>query len=333
MAIKNILAVRNDRFGEFLLNIPAFRALKESYPGSRLSLVVNPYVSELAEAIDCVDEVLTWEGHRHRFGDLLKFSRRLKDARFELCVVFNPSKEFNLISFLAGIPRRVGYNRKWGILLTQKMPDRKYLGLKHEVEYNLELAALAGANTPDRSISLNINSDTPSVFAQADALGGGFILVAIHPWTSDPLKQWPLENFSSLAARLSILPNVRIVAIGGKEELAKSAGIFNNEAGGFINLTGKTSLKELASVLKRCSLLISGDSGPVHLAAAVGTPALAIFGTGIVAKGARRWGPWGAGHAVVEKSSLREIGVEEVYSKAEEMLKNEICDNPCGRQR
>jgi len=321
MAIKNILAARNDRFGEFLLNIPAFRALKESYPGSRLSLAVNPYVRELAEAVDCIDEVLIWGNHKHRFRDILEFSRRLKAARFDLCVIFNPSKEFNLISFLAGVPSRIGYDRKWAVLLTQKIPDRKYLGLRHEVEYNLELAASAGASTNNRSISLNISGDALSVFAQAGDLRGGSTLIAIHPWTSDVLKQWPLENFCALARRLSLLPNARIVVIGGREELAKGADIFDNEAGRFINLTGKTSLKELASVLKRCSLLISGDSGPVHLAAAVGTPALAIFGTGIVAKGARRWGPWGAGHAVVEKPSLREIGVEEVYSKAEEMLK------------
>lgn len=151
MAIKNILAVRNDRFGEFLLNIPAFRALKKSYAGAKLTLLVNPCVQELARCIDFVDEVIAWENTRHKFSQIYRFSRDLKARDFDLCVIFNPSKELNIISFLAGIPIRVGYNRKWGILLTKKTEDKKYLGQKHEIEYNLELLSLIGIGSEDRS--------------------------------------------------------------------------------------------------------------------------------------------------------------------------------------
>ena len=121
MQVKKILAVRTDRFGEFLLNIPAFHALKIKYPGAKLSLLVNPYLRELAEAIEGVDRVITWENKKHGFFELLKFSFGLRKDNFDLCVIFNPSKEINIAAFLAGIPVRVGYNHKAAIFLTHKM--------------------------------------------------------------------------------------------------------------------------------------------------------------------------------------------------------------------
>jgi len=320
MKVKNILAVRNDRFGEFLLNIPALRALKESYLDSKLTLVVNPCLRELAECVESVDEIISWENRKHKFSEILKFSKQLKTKKFDLCVIFNPSKEFNIISFLAGIPQRLGYNRKFGILLTRKIEDKKYLGEKHEVEYNLELAELAGARTNDRSLALRINEDLLKGFPEL-ALEDDVNLIAVHPWTSDPIKQWPVDNFYSLARGLAGLANIKVVIIGGKDELSKGEHFFNKREDGFITVVGKTSLKQLAAILKRCKLLISGDSGPVHLAASVGTPAAVLFRADMPAKGSKRWGPWGEGHTVIEKDNLLEITVGEVFNKIEEVIK------------
>ena len=159
MGIKRILAVRNDRFGEFLLNIPALRALKEGYPAAKLTLLVNHYVQELARRIDFVDEVIAWENTKHKFSQIYRFSRNLKAGNFDLCVIFNPSRELNIIAFLAGIHLRLGYSRKWAFLLTHKMEDKKYLGQKHEVEYNLELLNLIGIKTEDKALSLKIDNE------------------------------------------------------------------------------------------------------------------------------------------------------------------------------
>lgn len=308
--IKKILVVRNDRFGEFLLNIPAFRALKETFLYAKISLVVNPYVKELAELIPYIDEIITWENRKHKFLEIIKFSLILRRKNFNLCIIFNPSKEFNIISFLASIPIRVGYARKWDFLLTHKIEDTKYLGLKHEVEYNLELVGLVGAKTEDKSLSLNITEDftIPQIKDVSN-------LVAIHPWTSDPIKQWPIENFVELAKRICENKTIKVVIIGGAQE-EKNKQIFNHiEAENIINLTGKTTLKELASLLKKCRLLISGDSGPVHLASCVGTKVVVLFRNDIPAKSAKRWRPWGEGHIIIEKPTLSEITVEEVLDK------------------
>lgn len=318
--VKKILVMRNDRFGEFLLNIPAFGALKKGYPGARLCAAVDPYVRELASRIEWVDEVITFENRKHTLGEILAFSKELRGRRFDLCVVFNPSRDLHLAAFLAGIPVRVGYRRKLGsLLLTKTMPDGKGLGLKHEVEYNLELVAMLGVKTEDKTLSLNIERDASDI-ERKFSLDNARNLVAIHPWTSDPLKQWPARRFFQLAKRFGEYPSIQVVMIGRSQESERSEELFLGLGEKAVDLCGKTSLIELAALLKRSKLLISADSGPVHLAASVGTRTIALFRSDLPGKTARRWGPWGEGHTVIARDNLMDITVEEVFNKAKEAL-------------
>ncbi|MBN3040264.1 MAG: glycosyltransferase family 9 protein [Candidatus Omnitrophica bacterium] len=318
MAIKKILAIRNDRFGEFLLNIPAFKALKNSFKDCRLTLAVNPYVKELAEKISFADKVITFEPRKHTFKEIIDLSNKLRREDYDLSVVFNPSKDSHLVSFLSAIPRRVGYSRKWGFLLNYKISDLKSKALTHEVEYNLRLAALSGARIEDRKISLEIE-DHPAqeIFALHD-VSLSDSLIAVHPFTSDPIKQWPFVNFQKLISFLSREHAGKILIIGGKNEKTISERFFSSIGSNVVDLTGKTDLPQLASVLKKCQVLISCDSGPMHLAAAVGIKVIALFRSDIEAKSSRRWGPWGIGHTVIEKKEITDISVDEVliFSRA-----------------
>jgi heptosyltransferase-2 len=310
MKIKRILVVRNDRFGEFLLNIPAFRALKIKFPQAKISLIANPYVRELAECIDCIDEVIPWENKKHSLKELLLFSNNLRKKKFSLCVIFNPAKEFNLISFLAGIPMRVGYARKWGFLLTHKIPDLKKLATKHEVEYNLDLVKLIGAEGGFEQLYLPLDGGTIKENS-----------IIIHPWTSDVRKQWPAHKFVLLAQRLIHELNLKVIFIGGKDEIDSSQELLKGFRQEVVDLTGKTSLKELARLIKQSRLLISADSGPVHMASCVGTPVIAIFRNDLLGKTATRWGPKSKGSVVLENNDLSAISVEDVFVKAKEILK------------
>ncbi|MDP2929175.1 MAG: glycosyltransferase, partial [Candidatus Omnitrophota bacterium] len=141
---KNILIVRNDRFGEFLLNIPAIRAVKEAFKESKVILAVDPYVKELAVNMSYADEVIMWSRGRHSLFEIIKFSNFLKKKNIDIAIVMNPSKDTNIAVYMAGIPERMGYAHKWDFLLTQKIENLKHLGLKHEVEYNLDLIKLVG---------------------------------------------------------------------------------------------------------------------------------------------------------------------------------------------
>ncbi|TAM36245.1 glycosyltransferase family 9 protein [bacterium] len=295
MPVKNILVIRDDRFGEFLLNIPALRALKERYPAADLTLAVKADVRELAQCVEYSDRVIVWDDD---------FRRSLRKQRFDICVVLDPTKEAHWQAFFAGIPIRVGYNRKWGFLLTRKIEDNKSLGLKHEVEYNLDLVGLVEAKTNDKSLSLGkLPTHTDPEYAGA---------IAIHPYTSDPLKQWPIERFMELARRIAREMKVKVVLVG---KAPSSIGMADE----LVNLVNKTSLVELAQILRQCRLLVSCDSGPMHLAASVGTRVVALFRHDLPGKTARRWGPWGKGHIVIERANLNEITVDEVLKNVLEM--------------
>lgn len=318
--VKKILAIRNDRFGEFLLNIPALRALKESFPEAELVLAVDPYVSDLARCLPFIDRVIAWKGQKQGFLEILRRSRLLKKEGFDIAVMLNPAKDFNIMTALAGIPVRAGYDRKWGFLLTHKIPDLKHLALKHEVEYNLELVGLVGAKTENKTLSLCVpDGIINNLFKEFD-VGDHDKLVALHPWTSDPFKQWPKERFQELAVRLSAEPGVRVVLVGSRQGAATEENGLDGKIAGLIDLTGKTSLVQLAALLKRCCLLISCDSGPIHLSCCVGTPVVALFRSDLPAKSAARWGPWGIGHTVLQSPSLARITPDEVLAKVKEKL-------------
>ncbi len=234
--------------------------------------------------------------------------------------MLNPLKDMNILTYLSGIPIRVGYNRKCGFLLTHKMKDEKCLGLRHEVEYNLELVSLIGVKTEDKSLFFPVDNIQMDSLPEYFNINNYNNVVAIHPWTSDPVKQWPVQFFRDLAIRLMREQGVRVVIVGGKDELDKSTELFSDIDNNLINLTGKTTLMQLAAFLKKCRLLVSGDSGPVHLATAVGTQVLAIFRNDIPGKGPLRWGPWGEGNIIVGKGNLLDITVTEVFDKVKGAL-------------
>jgi len=320
--ITKILAVRNDRFGEFLLNIPAFRALKKMYPKAQLTVVLSQTVKELVKFIPSIDEAIVWEHKKHTTKEIIRFSKKLRKQKFGLCVILNPTKEFHIISFLSKIPIRIGYSRKCGFLLTHTIKDKKHLGIKHEIEYNLELARLADKpfQPADKSLQIEINKDFQEETLSKFNLDNKKTAIAIHPWTSDEVKQWSLRNFKELALKLSDELGRKIIIVGGKEEQLKSKALFAHDSRQIINLTGQTSLLELSAVLKGCALLISGDSGPVHLACAAGTKTIVLFRNDLPGKTPSRWGPWGKGHLVIEKPKLRDISVDEVFNKTKEIL-------------
>ncbi|MFA6217262.1 MAG: glycosyltransferase family 9 protein [Candidatus Omnitrophota bacterium] len=320
MAIKKIIVFRNDRFGEFLLIIPALRALKRSYPGASLTVVAHPSVKPLAAVIEGVNEVLAWENRLHRFAEIMKFAFELKKKRFDLSVVFNPSKESHLVCFLAGIRIRLGYRRKWGFLLTKSIRDTKDSGLKHEVESNCELLQCLGIEVADKALSLSLDESKASDLLKDLSFPVNDRLVVIHPWTSDPVKQWPLENFKCLIEAIGKELEVTTVLIGGQLESLKGFAWKVNPGQKIHDLTGKTSLVQLAALLKKSRLLVSADSGPVHLAACVGTAVIALFRNDIPGKRPRRWGPWGKGHHVIAKENISDITVAEVFAAVKEKL-------------
>lgn len=311
--------VRTDRIGELVLTTPAIAAVRKHFPHAKITIIVNPSSVEAVEGAPFIDSMIKFDP-KADYNNLfrrLAFSWSIKKSKFDLAVIFNPSKFFNILTFLAGIPVRVGYDRKAGFLLTHKVQDKKYLCDRHEVDYNLDLIGAIGIKAADKSpyfpLSSSAEKRISEILKENDIGEVGESLIAVHPATSNPEKMWPLDRFAQICDRLSEEFNVKVVLIGGKGEQKIAGELKSRMRNPVSDLTGVLSVKELGSLLKRCRFLISNDSGPVHVSAAVGTPAIVFFGEDRPGGSSRRWGPYGEGHLVIGRPKITDITVEEAY--------------------
>jgi len=307
--------------------------VRKRFPNSHITVITQPYVKEIVKGNPDIDEIITYDHKTQKgIGESLKLIWLFRKRKFNLVIIFNPQKKFNVITFLARIPIRIGYNRKWGFLLTDKIEDKKYLGEKHEVEYNLDLVKLIAANCKQQIVSYGLKDKSLFIPVKQDDeefvkkrlrennISKQEILFAIHPFTSNPQKQWQIEKFIELARRISQWQKARVIIIGGKEEQKVGQQYFAEGNEAIIDFSGKFSLKQTAALLKKCKVLISCDSGPVHLASAMGTPIVAIFRNAISGTSAKRWGPWRVKHIVVENKELDRILVDEVEKAIGQIL-------------
>ena len=316
--MRRAIFIRTDRLGETLLNLPAVAALQQALPNASVALLVNPELQPLFEGVPGLGPVLAAppdQSPRAWWVRAWRLGRLLRAGRFDAAVVSNPRKELHLAVWLARIPIRVGYGRKWGCLLTHPLPDRKALGERHEVEYNLDLVRALGFPTTARpwtfpAFSREQAELPPALGGQGLQLSGPFI--AVHPWSSHALKEWPAERYQALIRRLANELAVRIVVVGGADARTRVSAVLPDPRAA-VDAVGRLSLRQLAALLQCARLLISNDSGPVHLAAALATPTVALFGGTNPGTSPRRWGPWGGGHTVIWKPSIAAIGVEEVF--------------------
>ncbi len=318
--VQRIVFIRTDRLGETLLNLPAIAALKRALPHASITFLVQAELALLFQDVPAIDRIISYEptAGQSSWNCARRLANMLKPLQLDLAVVSNPKKELHLGVWLAGIRWRVGYARKLGRwLLTHRLQDRKALGERHEVEYNLDLVRALGLPVSAISCSLpRFTREQADVVQLLERQGikASKPFVAIHPWSSNPAKQWPADRFQSLIRQAIEHLGIPVVLIGGTEELARAREVL--PAGMSVaNLAGQLSLRQLAALLHMARLLVSNDSGPVHLAAAMNTNTLVLFGTTTPATGPRRWGPWGTGHAVIVKPSMDAISVEEVFKE------------------
>lgn len=323
LELRRVLFIRTDRLGETLLNLPAVAALKAAAPKAAITVLADPTLHPLLELALGVDHLLPYQPTgRSWWLRALQLARPLRPHRFDLAIVSNPMKELHLAVRLAGIPVRVGYDRKWGCLLTHRLADRKALGDRHEVEYNLDLVRALGLPAivpPPPWLRVESEARTLRTFCEPHGFSPAQPFIAVHPWSSNPAKEWPLERFRALIRMVSERGDVRIALVGGVEERRRAVA-FLSPGIPLVNLVGQLSLRQLAALFRESRLLVSNDSGPVHLAAAVGTKTLALFGGATASTGPRRWGPWGDGHRVIWKPSMDAISVEEVFEALRHQL-------------
>ena len=323
--IHRVLFIRTDRLGETLLNLPAIVTLKRAFPHASLTFLVQPELASLFQDVSDVNHVITCapDAQQSWWGQARALAQVLKPLQFDVAVISNSKKELHLAVWLAGIRWRVGYARKLGRwLLTHRLQDRKALGERHEVEYNLDLVRALGlpSSIPQWGYPRLVHEQVEvQRLLEQQGIRPSDPFIAVHPWASNPLKRWPLERYAALIRYARERLAVQVVMIGGPEEATESQSL--PRAVPVANLTGRLTLRQLAALLQCARLLVSNDSGPVHLAACVSTRTLVLFGTPNPANGPHRWGPWGNGHCVIWRPSMDEITIDEVREALTQMLR------------
>jgi len=339
---RRILIVRTDRIGDLLLSTPVIYALRQKYPQAYISVMVAPYAKDIIEANPYLDEIIVYDkdGKHKSWLRSFKFAGRLKKKKFDLALILHPTNRVHLLTFLAGIPERLGYNHKIGFLLTRRREHTKQEGKKHEAEYNLDLLCDLGITGNARDLFMPIRDESElwvkDLFVKQGIKDTDKIL-AVNPGASCPSKVWPAERFAQVAEKLARRYNFKILILAGPKDMHLADKVAQEMKGKAINLAGKTSISQLAGILKRCVLFISNDSGPVHIASALGTPVISIFGRNQAGLSPQRWGPLGgrskylhkevgciqclAHNCVKEFACLKAISVEDVLAAAESVLK------------
>lgn len=281
--MKNILVVNVNWLGDVIFSSAVFAALKDRYPQARLCCLVVPRVADVARQIPFVDDVIVYdEKGRDRFlMGKLKLIVQLRARHFDSAFLLHGSWTRALLVFLAGIPVRVGYDIKGrGKFLTHRVEAPE--GMVHRSDLYLNIVeSYCGPSSIARTTCVQVTAaDTLHVKEKLVQLGisKDDFMVLMHVGGNWPLKRWPVENFIRLSDILSEKLKAKVVICGGASEQDLGDKILARAAHKPVLLIGQTSFRELAALMKCVNIVVSADSGPLHIASSVGTSVVGLFG-------------------------------------------------------
>jgi heptosyltransferase-2 len=336
---ENILIRGVNWIGDAVITLPAIRSIRRTYPEARIDLLVKPWVYDIFKGNPYIDEIILYDKGR------LKLIRELRKRHFDMAILLQNAFDAALITWLAGIPERIGYKRDIrGPLLTHAISVDKSTERRHQVYYYLDLLNSIGIKTEDEQPYLHLlyeeREDARELLKKAFGEDDESPIIGINPGaTYGPAKRWPVERFSYLVSRAIEELNARIVIFGSPSEVELANEIINSASrimhhvSRILNMSGKTNLRELASLISACDVFVTNDTGPMHMASALFVPTVAIFGSTDPAITA----PFGEGHRVVTKNlpcspclkrecpeghlrCMNEISVDDVLNVLKELL-------------
>lgn len=342
--MKRLLIVQTAFLGDVVLSQPLWAAAAGAWPAA-VDLLVQPQWAPLLAADPDLDQVVVFDKHGRDRGltGMRRLAGELRRRAYDLALCPHPSFRSALLLRLAGIPRRVGFADSAGRwLFTDRVPRDRAL---HETDRVLSLLGAVGVRVPDtrRSPRLSLGADAPRRAVELlDRVGlaEGRRFVCAHPGSVWATKCWLPERFAAVLSDLAD-DGLTPVMLGGRDDIALANFVQDRCRVRPLNLAGRLDLPELALLLSRAALLITNDSGPMHVAGAVGTPVVAVFGGTTTTLG---YAPVGSPRRIVEKpvpcrpcgphgrrrcpldhfNCMREIAAADVTTAARELLSASI---------
>jgi len=347
--VERILLIRLRNIGDVLLMVPTVRVFRDAFPRAHIAALVNAGTAEMLTGNPDLNEVLSFEPRwktlpwGQRVATEMEFLSEVRRRKFDLAINMTEGDRGAFLCLASGARFKVGmYQPGPGFWWKKKIfhhlvriPDWK----GHMVEQMLEIPRSLGLGPKEKRLKIFYSPEDRDFIQRIlskEGVGPEDRLVHIHPTSRWLFKCWRDEGMAKVIDALERSGKVRVALTSGKEEkeLQKIERILEHCQTRPVNLAGKVNLKQLAALSGRSQLFIGVDTAPMHIAAAVGTPVLALFGP----SGEFNWGPWGNGHVVIKKDwecrpcgkdgcegskrsrCLEEISVEEVLARAFEML-------------
>lgn len=283
LGISSILVIKVSSLGDVVLAVPSLRAIRKRYKKAHIRLLIDARFRELFINCPYIDEITSCDlkGRDRNLG-FLKLASRIRSEDFDISIDLQNNRKSHLLSFLSGIPERYGYdNGKLSFLINRKikLPKQKIGPIEHQGR----VLRLAGVTNVEEKLELWPSAEAEKWaedFLTSNWLKKGQELIGLNLSASEKWKSknWPLKYMEKLASEAERKRSARVVLLGtGKDR--KAADRFKRSSKTKpIDCVGKTDLLKLVEMIKRCDVLLTGDSAPMHIAASCNTPVVALFG-------------------------------------------------------
>lgn len=292
-----VLLCRTDAVGDLILTLPVARSLKSTYPDYQITLLTAQYTAPLLAGESYLDNVVAISKRSlDNLNEVNALARDLQRMSFDAAVLFYPRLSLALAMYLAKIPIRIGTSRRaYSIFFNRRVKLYRRDSGKHELDLNYELieAEFSGLRRLEPALSVlpDESKSADHLLAQS-GVGENEPFVLIHPLSHGSAPNWPIGRYVDLASRIA-LKGCRVVVTGSTLESGDVNAHFCSLGDGIVSLAGKTDLPQLKGIIRRAKLVVSGSTGPIHIAGAVGTFAVGIYPPSSTLSPVR-WGPRGS---------------------------------------
>jgi heptosyltransferase-3 len=305
----SILLIQLGDIGDVVLTLPCVRALRENFPQARIAVAVRDKAAELLADCPWLDRVIAVTKPSGTLGEKIRlqndFFRSLRSLHCDLAIDLRTGTRGAILAFLSGASQRIGFyaedGRLWRNRLFTGLLQREYSPDLHVVDYLLCLLAAFGIpaerKPPELAVAVDKQERIRILLSEA-AVPHDKIIVAVQPFSLWQYKEWGKEKYVALIRWLMAEYGVAVIVTGSAAEKDRAGEIVRGGEAGCYNLAGETSMADYAALLQRCRLFIGVDSAGLHIAAAVGTPTVGIFGPSSPVS----WAPVGREHLVVQKN-------------------------------
>ncbi len=282
---KNKILIRAVNWiGDAVMSIPAIKAIRLLYPESHITVLGKPSVLDVLSLIEDIDDFIRYEIRSEDWGLVKRvcLGKLIKEKGFDKCFIFPNSFDSAIVPFIAGIPEKIGFRGCFRTsLLTLKV--KKPLPETHQAEKYFELVKADGfsGNIPEFNLRPGLDSlKWSDDFMKFHIRSREKIVVGVSPGAEyGPAKRWFPDRFAGLINRVKNVYDAEIVLVGSENDRDVCGSVNRQVSGNIIDMSGKTTIKQLIALLKKMNLLITNDTGTMHLASAVGIPVIAVFGS------------------------------------------------------